>query len=504
MIYQTIANPLSRKKQKGAITMISAVLILILLTEMIIYAVQAGVFEQRKSANEMRQKIAFHTADSATQLAKEFLLANAIFVAADETELVPIVDGKGNITGYRPGWLSAGASRWTQCAGAYETDTSHAHPCWAESVPALRDSSYFYSLDGSNFLVEQANVDKVVGGGANETATVQALLCMLDIDRDADPVVQGCTYNPTLQDSRYFLVTLLARGQADCNNNGANCTAGALISEKIGSFGPGGGDGGPGAPLTTKSTLPDSGDTDIVTNPNGGGVGVPVSVWIDANADIEGFGGSWTTCEAHEWYETDIIPDDYKCPAGSGNCTCDGKKQLSHSAPGAGEQFLNMDMVTDPDFPDDLFFYIFRQEGNEAGVDYVKGIADEVKQGCTDLGPGSYGLIVIEGSCDLNGNVTIGSAKAPVFLVMTGATNSIGGTVDVFGTLFITDALGTAAVAGHGNITMYGALIADGDISKFGGNLKLVYVADIVDRSFETGTFGTVAGGWSDFHADWR
>ena len=71
--------------------MFSAVLILILLTEMIIYAVQVGVFEQRKSGNEMRQKIAFHTADSGLQQAKEFLRANSIFISSNEDELLPIV-----------------------------------------------------------------------------------------------------------------------------------------------------------------------------------------------------------------------------------------------------------------------------------------------------------------------------------------------------------------------------------------------------------------------------
>ena len=66
--FQIIANNgRLPRKQKGAYTMFSAVLILILLTEMIIYAVQTGVFEQRKSANEMRQKEAFHIADSEFQ-----------------------------------------------------------------------------------------------------------------------------------------------------------------------------------------------------------------------------------------------------------------------------------------------------------------------------------------------------------------------------------------------------------------------------------------------------
>ncbi len=75
-------NPRHRSRQKGAITMFSAVLILILLTEMIIYAVQVGVFEQRKSSNEMKQKLAFHTADSAIQVAKQFMSANATLASS--------------------------------------------------------------------------------------------------------------------------------------------------------------------------------------------------------------------------------------------------------------------------------------------------------------------------------------------------------------------------------------------------------------------------------------
>lgn len=499
MIYPTNRKPLNRSKQKGALTMFSAVLILILLTEMIIYAVQVGVFEQRKSGNEMRQKLAFHTADSAIQQAKEFLVANSVLVASSEAERLPIVNEDGDITGWKSGWFAEG--RWTPCAGAYESDTTQEHPCWAESVPALRDDSYFYEVDGSNILIEGPEV----GNGPNERVTVQALMCMLDLDRAADPVVQGCTTTPGLQDSRYFLVTLLARGEADCDNN-LNCTAEALISEKIGSFGPAGGDGGPGAPLTTKSTLPENGNTDIVTNPNGGGVGVPVSVWIDAAASIDGFGGSWTTCEAHEWYETDIMPKDYKCPLGSGNCTCVGvdKEPLSYAI--TGGQHLELDMVPDPSFPPDLFQYLFptAPASGEDRLEFLKGIVDETVQGCSGLGEGSYGLILVEGDCNLNSNATIGTPTSPVFLVMTGSDNSFGGTVDVFGTIFVTEILGDAALSGKGNITMYGALIADADISKFNGNLKLVYVEDIINRSFETGSFGTVAGGWTDFHPDWR
>ena len=82
-------NPMFRRRQQGAITMISAVLILILLTEMVIYAVQTGVFEQRKSSNELRQKTAFHMADSAIQEAKQFMQKNIKLVPSSKVDLLP-------------------------------------------------------------------------------------------------------------------------------------------------------------------------------------------------------------------------------------------------------------------------------------------------------------------------------------------------------------------------------------------------------------------------------
>jgi hypothetical protein len=129
--------------QKGAVTMFSAVLILILLTEMLIYAVQVGVFEQRKSGNEMRQKQAFHAAEAGIQQAHAYMLANA-------TDLT--------FTGV-DGWLTdtyvtgGGSGRWVVCEGNY-SENDKSHPCWGEplgpedSPPAvdLRDESYFYSL----------------------------------------------------------------------------------------------------------------------------------------------------------------------------------------------------------------------------------------------------------------------------------------------------------------------------------------------------------------------
>jgi hypothetical protein len=239
--------------------MFTAVLILILLTEMVIYAVHVGVFEQRKSANDMKQKLAFHTADSGVQQARQFFTVNASRVVSS------------TMTG---GWLNAASLRWQPCPDLSGQGT---HPCYGEPVKAMRDGSYFYSFNGSNNLFPE---EDTLTTSTSEKVEQHALLCMLEIDREQDPMVVGCTRDPDKQDERYYMVTLLARGEADCVGN--NCGAEALISQKIGSSGPGGGSGGPGVPLTARTNVPLSGTVEVVPNPNGGGLGVPISTWANA------------------------------------------------------------------------------------------------------------------------------------------------------------------------------------------------------------------------------
>ena len=52
----TYKQAFQRKRQKGAITMFSAILILILLTELILYATQVGIFEQLGSLAQNRSR----------------------------------------------------------------------------------------------------------------------------------------------------------------------------------------------------------------------------------------------------------------------------------------------------------------------------------------------------------------------------------------------------------------------------------------------------------------
>ncbi len=73
---------MNRGRQSGVVTTLTGVMILVLLTLMMFFAIRVGVLEQRVSANEMRQKDAFHAAEAGINHAKEFFRANRRFVAS--------------------------------------------------------------------------------------------------------------------------------------------------------------------------------------------------------------------------------------------------------------------------------------------------------------------------------------------------------------------------------------------------------------------------------------
>jgi len=498
--------------QKGAVTMFSAILILLLLTEMLIYAVQVGTFEQRKSGNEMRQKQAFHAAETGIQQAQAYVLSHALDMTYGGTD----------------GWLSddyvtdGGGGRWVECAGAYST-TDRTHPCFGEPLDSgspvnLRDSSYFFSLDGVNPAGIPLLVDEILPD-STETVTVQAVLCLLDIDRTPGVVpVKGCLLkdDPNVNDI-YFVVTLLSRGQAECDAEG-DCAAEALIAQKMGSFGPLSGAGGPGVPLTSRSSFPPGGTAEIVPNPNGAGTGVPVSAWLNDNpglgcgADITSLdpdGGSWSTCERHEWYQVGAMPDEnspngkYTCPTAT--CSC-GSDERMISYEDSGDTVTGYDIVIDEAFPCDLFDYTF----NVPRANYLEvkeGPGVQVITDCSELGPDSRGTIWVDGSvdrCTLN-TASIGSPGSPVFLISAANLTSLSGNLIFYGVMFITDVEGTAGeFEATGVNTVYGAVIVDGPMGNFNGTYQIVYNEDLIERATKSGALGKIYGGWTDFHEDWR
>ncbi|MGH8035600.1 MAG: hypothetical protein ACREO9_10270, partial [Lysobacterales bacterium] len=330
----------------------------------------------------------------------------------------------------------------------------------------------------------------------------------------AKPVVKGCTTDAAVQDDRYFLVTLAARGEADCAEDGTNCQAEALVSEKIGSAGPGGGEGGEGVPLVSRTSVPLLGTVEVVPNPNGGGIGVPISTWMNDNpacpteaGPIKKTSGSFETCERHEWYGVAEFPADYKCPD-KGDCRCEKKEDKLLSYADSKEDLLGIDVVIDKKFPCDIFQYTFGV--SKDNYTQVKDLvpADHQLSSCDNLNESSFGVYWISGEeCDIGSKATVGSVNSPVFLISAAGETKIHG--DMFGILFVTDAepwggKKSKGFTGNGGGTIYGAAVMDAEMKDFNGNFSVVYLENVVNGALDKGLFGGVQGGWTDFHADWK
>lgn len=485
-------SPLSPpRKQRGVLTVFTGIMILLLLTTMMIYAWRVGTFEQRTSAHEVRQKLALHVAESGIQHAKEFFLINSTLAASDRIDQLP--DGTD-------GWLAPTTElRWQECSDAGLTEARGTHPCYAESDLTRRANSYYYFFNGTTELA--LGTDGMLPG-TTEEVVVEALLCRLVVDFDLTPPVQGCGKDLADEvDDFHYMVTLLARGKSDCD--GSTCRGEVLISEPIANFGVLSGGNGAGVPLTTRSTFPPSGNAEIIPNPNGGGIGVPVSVWFNSNtscssqAIVDPSSGAWATCEMHEWYETDEVPDDLECP-GSCSCTFDEAISYTHGT----EDIIGIDMDSDPDFPCNLFtFYFGIPKENFESIKSQATIIDD----CSQLGPNSFGVYWATGaSCNIAANTVIGSQHAPVMLISAASETRFNGGTKLFGVLYISDVEDPAAeLVTTGNFTLYGAAIIDATMGAFNGTFQIVYVESVAQIVAGTGGMGSLAGGWTDFHRDW-
>jgi hypothetical protein len=257
--------------------------------------------------------------------------------------------------------------------------------------------------------------------------------------------------------------------------------------------------------------VPLLGTVEIVPNPNGGGIGVPISTWANANpscpdplaADpVDPVSGSFSTCERHEWYGVAEFPDDFKCPTATCSCLKTEDKLLSYAD--GNEKILGIDVVVDPAFPCDIFKYTF----GVAKADYTQ-VRDSVDathrlSSCDSLNEDSAGTYWISGpSCDIPTNKTVGSVDAPVLLISATADTQVHGSL--FGILFVTDAENPAAeFTGNGKGTIYGAAVMDAEMDHFNGTFQIVYLDDVVDKALEKSLFGSVQGGWTDFHASWQ
>lgn len=471
-------------RERGVVTLFASIIVLALMTLLLIYSSEIQESEQRISGNEYRNKLAFHAAESGAGQALEYLLANNARVLSAAP------------AGANPaGWFDATDGRWTACPGTPAVD----HPCGGELAAGNGANSYFYDDPATAGAGVYDSLPVNTGMlPADTTVRVSAVLCLVD---PTNPV-GGCMAPPApsaVAVDASFIVTVLAYGYADCTDSTdpQTCLATATVAFPLSNFNIA--RGSPPVPLTTRTTFPPTGTAEVVPNPNAGGVGVPISVWANANPSCSDgaptlASGSWATCEYHEWYESDGIPDAMACEQPT--CACSQSESISYTA--GIDDFLGIDLLEDPQFPCDLFEYFFGIPRSQYQL--VKSAAKVISD-CTTLDETSQGIYWVTGAeCDLQGSSIIGSPTAPVMLISAAGNTTFSGLGRIFGVVFVTDVeVPGATWDASGTNIVYGAMIIDAELDGFVGTFKIVYNPDVALLAAASDGIGTLSGGWRDF-----
>lgn len=478
--------------ERGALTVFTAILVLILMTLLMVYATRSGLLETRISGNEVRQKQAFHVAEAAVDQGIMYLLSNSSLVLSSQVDKFP--DGSGFT---RDGWFAAGNLRWQPCPLTPDDD----HPCGGDV--AATAGSFFYDTDGDVSTIEGLPVN-TIDFPAGTTARMSALLCFVDFSNPANPCITTPPATPEAELGASLVLTLLSYGYSDCTDvdDVDTCTGEATVAEPVANYKKF--DGAPAVPLVSKSTFPPTGTAEVVGNPNGGGIGVPLTSWLNNNASCPpdnsiASSGTWQTCEMQEWYHTEEYPEGVTCT--DNNCLCgpggnDPRYFLSYKT--ALETQISIDIIIDPLFPCDLFETYFGVSRTNYG--FIKNQA-QLLSDCSSLGPQSSGLIWISGSeCRILANTIVGSPQNPVILVSAATDTVIAGGANIYGILYIFDGEdANADLTTLGSAAVYGSVIVDAAIDAFQGTFQIVYAGGVVAEATGTAGIGAVNGGWRDF-----
>ncbi|MCU7555725.1 hypothetical protein OCL06_14125 [Alteromonas sp. ASW11-19] len=235
----------------------------------------------------------------------------------------------------------------------------------------------------------------------------------------------------------------------------------------------------PDVPLIVAGGLDVSGNFEVAANPNGGGDGVPLSIWTDLDVDMNN--GSGTTCGLQEFSD--------------GACS---------SSPYSEKGYQGPDILdNDANFPTDLMEYLFNVPADDWPT--LKADADLRLTSCAGLGPASVGLIWVDGDCSLNANVTVGSIQDPVILVVTDGDLIMNGGAEINGMVFSfkkPTTVGNFELDMVGSARVNGVVASNHPVGHANGTYNSVYDADVLESLEQNDAFQRVAivpGSWRDF-----
>lgn len=283
--------------------------------------------------------------------------------------------------------------------------------------------------------------------------------------------VSGLRQNVIRDSSTLRLVTLTSVGRSPDDTATVTLTQQAIQYSIIANP--------PDVPLIVAGGLKVGGSFEVAANPNGGGEGVPLSIWTDMDVDMNN--GSGATCGLQEFSD--------------GNCS---------SSPYSEKGFQGSDILdNDANFPDDLMEYLFNIPEDDWPL--LRSDADQLYTDCSSLGPNSMGLIWIDGDCSINANNVIGSISDPIVLIVTDGDLTMNGGATINGMVFSFRKPATTTdfdLHMIGGARVNGIVASNHPVGHANGTYNSVYDAEVLESLEQGDAFQRVAivpGSWRDF-----
>lgn len=268
-------------------------------------------------------------------------------------------------------------------------------------------------------------------------------------------------------------------------------SASALVKQGVYFFSSNGGAAN-APPMMGAGNVPLNGNFTVVGNPNSGGKGVPVAVWSKSVIDVPS--GTAATCQLGEYL------------LAGANCT--GAAVISSSA-GKGADIVD----NDPLFPSDVFEYIFGVPTLSYGT--VKAQAQVVAD-CSNL-TGKTGTVWVTGVCTIPSGTVVGTADAPLQLIVETGDFTMNANSTFYGLLFAfgppalpyvsTAPLNAGDIKANGGAKFYGSMISNDTVSmgvQINGTFDMIYLKDVMDKinnpaNTQYKTMARIPGSWADF-----
>ena len=373
---------LSPPRQATGAVLLVAVMLLLLASLFTLFAVEVGLFEQRSTGNDVRERVVTEVAEAGLAQGFEYLMRQ-------HTELLDDPDA----------WERCQPDEDTFPCGAITAATFDHDGDPATAEVSRRGSMFRLKADDTHlipgidnalakFMLPLSAEIASVPNGWTAAYGVAPVLCFAEHAEGpgAGGIPCGTGSGPTATSTSIATFVSVAKLPGE----GASKT----LVQTIGQYPKLSDDLLTLPPITASGSAGVTGTLQVVTNPNAGGAGVPVSVW--SRVDVAKT-GTTNTCYADEFFRYTpggATPTPYQGTIRCDDCRCDAKgapPPLSYhpsgNVPAEGIEVLDVDAGTDSttgyqvdghlgvnfnvradalshadgicEFPEDMFKYVF-------------------------------------------------------------------------------------------------------------------------------------------------